>query len=250
MEHGFLNYSNIEVLEDHKELINNLFDFMKIIDKEIEETSFVKAESFEGSCHLFITSIIEYSKEAYNSIINGNFYALATLDRVIIENYVCLSLIKKYKDEELWKYWQLYSFQSQLRKLEDKTKQGMVNALLVNYSKDLGIEESVLNNKKFRKSNGWVESVCNPTMFDMCNQISDKIYADYKYLCDYSHGTSIMLKIITFSFYERFENLVNIFFIYVSRIFNEFDILQSNEEYQIVCNKIYKNFANKKYKVL
>lgn len=109
MEKFISNISNFEVLDDHKGLISTMYEFIQIIDEDILKEEFKTNYTYEGSFYLIMKSIVQYAKEAFNNILDGNFYTLGAINRVIVENHIYLYLIKKYKEERVWAYWIIHS---------------------------------------------------------------------------------------------------------------------------------------------
>lgn len=43
------------------------------------------------------------------------------------------------------------------------------------------------------------------------------IYKDYQRMCDYIHGTDLFIKLINFTFYDTYYELIRIMFEYISK---------------------------------
>lgn len=96
--------------------------------------------SHEGFCHLFAKSIINYAKMAYDNMQLGHFFATHMIFRTIIENCVCMDVIQRYPEHELWKYYLVKSYRDALKSTGDEIKTDE-QAFLEEMYLDHGIEE-------------------------------------------------------------------------------------------------------------
>ena len=100
------------------ELIKRLID---VADKAVEAQVIEERWSFEGVCHSFAKTVVEYSKAAYDNVLLGNFHAVNMICRAILENCVFLEILINHDDVELWKYYLVYSFRAAIHKTGRKS---------------------------------------------------------------------------------------------------------------------------------
>ena len=118
-------------------LINRL---IKIAEMAVEQQKVEDAWSCEDICHSFARTVVDYSKMAYDNVILGNFHAVKMINRAILENLVCLDLI--INNDELWKYYLVYSYRSTIYKCNRTPTKNELN-MLQNMYKDYDIPEEL-----------------------------------------------------------------------------------------------------------
>ena len=177
--------------------------------------------SHDGFCHLFAKSIIDYAKMAYDNMQLGHFFATHMIFRTMIENCVCMDVIQRYPEHELWKYYLVKSYRDALKSTGDE-----INAddqvFLEGMHTDYGIEEEFYIKSKKQNSKkpfayidrdyGWTYKVnTNFTFSGLCNLIDQREYKDFKLMSMYSHGTAIHLKIGSFASMDHIFNIISFF---------------------------------------
>ncbi len=245
MEKFISNGSNFEVLDDHKKLISRMYEFIQAIEEDISKGEFINYYTYEGSYQLIMESIVQYVKEAFNNILDGNFYTLGAINRVIVENHIYLYLIKKYKEERIWAYWIVHSLLKQAKKCNYSNMD-----LFYEMCEELELDINIINSEEFQKtySNEWALPITRKTTIsNLSKLVSNKLYRDYQDLCDYAHGTSIFLKIHQFTFYETFEYHVKILFIYLDKSYLVYSDGEVSEKYVEIKNEINDMFIEKNY---
>jgi len=188
----------------------------------VERKRVTNTWSFDGMCYMFARSIVSYAAMAYDNMLIGHFDASKMIMRAMIENNVCLAVIQKYKDEELWKYYLAQSYRDTIsvtgRSLSKREMETFYEVC-----KDLGIEDVFLektkkgNSKKpyafIDRSYGWTYKVNTAFTFSgVCNLVDKRDYEDFKMMSMYSHGTSIYLKIGSSSSMDSVMNMVSFFY--------------------------------------
>lgn len=107
--------------------------------------------SHEGFCHLFAKSIIDYAKMAYDNMQLGHFYAAHMIFRTMIENCVCMDVIQRYPEHELWKYYLVKSYRDALKSAGDEIEADEQAFFEKMYS-DHGIEKEFYTKSKKKAS--------------------------------------------------------------------------------------------------
>ena len=191
----FVNKYNIEALDECKEIISAVRNFVGHLDSYIQSD-----ENFHDNCFAFVMqmiseSIVEYGKEAYNCLERGDFYALGMLIRVIIENYVCLMTIGEDPERELWKYWLASSYAREFNKYKTNRDSEYIRKLVEDYFKENSIDSELMYNYNFYNNYGWTrKSKKRVSMHELADDIDGEIYNDYQQMCAYTHGTSAVFK--------------------------------------------------------
>lgn len=215
----FWEEENLEIVYDEEEKLKIIYEILQSIDAKVQ---ILKGgfDTYEGSCNLWIKNIMNYAKEAYNSIQIGNFISLAIMMRCIVENYVCACFVKRYKDERLWEKWFISSMVADKDMLyksnNDKQKQEKAQKEIDGFCNEIGITI----NWNTKDSYGWTSEILKkkkPNFFNLCEFINPSIYKDYRYLCNYCHGINAINKVYRFTFYETYLNLLSILVLYVQR---------------------------------
>lgn len=195
----FYNSENLEAVYDHRELIDELGHYIHIIDKYYSSSHEFLCKDDQKMIRLFTSALLEYSKEAYNSVLRGNFYAAAMLNRAMIENYVCLRIVLDHPEKELWKYWEVHSYMKAVK----RKNLPELEVELLKFCEKSGVDPSLLKKREFNDSKGWLLPVTRQlSMKSLCSLVDPAIYEDYQDLCDFVHGISLFQKQMTFTFYD------------------------------------------------
>lgn len=178
-----------------KKLIN-------ISEKAVEQQTPENTWSYEGICHSFAKTIVDYSKMAYDNVVLGHFHAVNMIIRTILENLVCLDIIVNNPEHELWKYYWAYSYREAICKSgrpptrdELTFLQGLYNDL--NISEDFYIKQG---EKKayIQRPYGWTYKINKNKQFtfeNICKLVDgDAEYHGFSMMSAYSHGTSFYTK--------------------------------------------------------
>lgn len=160
--------------------------------------------SYDGICYLFARSVVSYAKMAYDNMLLGHFDATNMIIRTIIENNVCLDIIQRYPEEELWKYYLVQSYRSSIVR-SGKALDGDEAAFLEELYHDYNIEIEFTERSKKKenqrpfayidKDYGWTYKInSNFTFAGLCELVDKREYKDFKLMSMYSHGTAIYPK--------------------------------------------------------
>lgn len=161
--------------------------------------------SHDGMCHLFAKSVVSYAKMAYDNMLLGHFDATNMIIRTIFENNVCLDIMQRYREEELWKYYLVQSYRNSMLSF-GRELQGDEAKFLEEIYRDYNIEKEFIEKSKKREDQkpyayidrnyGWTYKVNkNFTFSGLCDLVDKREYKDFKLMSMYSHGTSIYPKI-------------------------------------------------------
>ena len=220
-------------------LIKRLIDITDrcVCTKEVKDNF-----SFDGICHSFAKSIIEYGKAAYDNMIMGHFYTAYMINRVIIENNVCLDIISKNKDKQLWKYYIVYSYKETLKtssKELEADEIAFISEISKNYNLDNDFMQSTNGKKAFiDRPYGWTYKINNNFNFEgLCNLVDNREYKDFRFMSKYSHGTSIYLKVSSSTSYDSIMNMLSCLYIGIYRLFMIYCPELQDEEFDYVTDE-------------
>ncbi len=182
-------------------LIKRLIDVAEQgVEKQVVESTW----SFAGVCHSFATTIVDYSKAAYDNVLLGHFHAVNMISRAILENCIFLDIIINNDELELWKYYLVYSFRTTIFKAGRPPRQKDLDNLHEMYQ-HYGIDDEFYTKQDGRKKAyirepyGWTYKINHNKQFtfeNICNLIDcDAEYHGFQMMSDYSHGTSLYMKI-------------------------------------------------------
>lgn len=121
------NEDNACALCEYQREVKLIKRLINISEKAVEQQTVESTESKEGICHSFAKTIIDYSKMAYDNVILGNFHAVKMINRSILENVVFLDIITN--NDELWKYYLVYSYRNTIYKLNRIPTQNELDVL-------------------------------------------------------------------------------------------------------------------------
>lgn len=178
--------------------------FIDIAEEAVKKKKNCYTWSFEGVCYYFAKTIVDYSKMAYDNIILGHFQATNMTIRAIVENCVLLDIVISHNDEELWKYYIVYSYRETIYKCDRKPSQKEIDFLNKMYV-DFGINEEfyLKQDKKkpfIERKYGWTYKIDKSFTFaGLSKFVNDTEHHTFKMMSDYSHSTS---------FYTKFESSI------------------------------------------
>ncbi len=201
---------------------------IEIAEEGVRSKKSADTWSHEGFCHLFAKSIIDYAKMAYDNMQLGHFFATHMIFRTMIENCVCMDVIQRFPEHELWKYYLVKSYRDALKSTGDEIKADE-QAFLEEMYLDHGIEEEFYTKSKKKDSKkafayidkdyGWTYKVHNNFTFSgLCSLIDQREYKDFKLMSMYSHGTAIHLKIGSFASMDHIFNMISFFYYILNRL--------------------------------
>lgn len=122
----FGNTENAFVLFEYRKELDLLKDFIEYAEDAVECNKTESMDSSEGICYAFAKSIIGYAKMIYDNILIGHFDSARMIIRAMIENNVHLDILFNNPEEELWKYYLVYSYRHSLIRIK-KSEQNIAN---------------------------------------------------------------------------------------------------------------------------
>lgn len=235
----FKNLYNIEKLDNYNELINCLKEYIKISEKYILEKETLYSETYEGVCSLFATSIIEYAKEWYDNVIMGHFHSASMINRGIIENYVCFKLISEYRQEELWKYWLIHSFNHIPYIFGEKEMPLDIKGYFNFICDKINIDKEFLD-KYIHKNYGWAYKFTKKfSFYNLCKLIDKRIYNDYRIVCEYVHGTNVLQKRTPFMFNVSLLSMFSMLVVYLDLFIVSYCVENLDSYYVVLRDALY-----------
>lgn len=175
---------------------------INISEKAVEQQAQTNAWSYEGICHSFAQTIVDYSKMAYDNVLLGHFHAVNMIIRTVLENLVCLDIIINNQEYELWKYYWAFSYRETIYKSGRTPTKDQLDFLQGLYH-DFDISEDFYvkqGDKKayIQRPYGWTYKINTNKQFtfeNICKLVdSDAEYHGFSLMSDYSHGTSFYTK--------------------------------------------------------
>ena len=219
-------YRALILLEYPKEL-KLVKSLIELAASEVEKTVPANTWSHEGICHVFAKSIADYLKMSYDNLLLGHFYSTQMIFRTIVENIVCMDVIIRHPEHDLWKYYLVQSYRSTLKStgvIKERDEK-----FFDEIYKEHNIEAEFL--EKTKKNNsprpyayidrdyGWTYKInSNFTFAGMCDLIDEREYKDFKHMSMYAHGTSIHLKISGFASMDNMMNMLSFYYYSLNRL--------------------------------
>lgn len=202
----------------------------------------------DGICYLFARSIADYAKMAYDNFLLGHFSATNMINRVIIENNICLDILLNYRQEELWKYYLVYSFKKTIslpgKEVSEKQKDSL-EKMYIQYE----IDSEFLKKRKSPggKSKpafidcpyGWTYKINEQFNFEgLCKLVNKSEYKDFRMMSDYSHGTAIYLKLGESTSMDHIMNMISCIYIGLYRLVTMYCLDYVDPEFDDVTEEI------------
>lgn len=243
------NEYNAFALCEYQREIKLVKRLINISEEVVEKQTIKNTWTYEGICHSFAKTIVDYSKMAYDNVLLGHFHAVKMINRAILENLVCLDLIVD--NEDLWKYYWAHSYRSAIYKSK-RTPTEKELGMLQGLYKDLEIQEDFYIKQPGRKRAyiqepyGWTYKINDNKQFTfehVCKLMGEKgntEYRGFQMLSDYSHGTSFFMKMhssvfvgdMMAMFVDMYINLYRMVTIYCcDSVDEDFDYVTEELEY-------------------
>lgn len=195
------NDYNAFALCEYQREVKLIKRLINISEKAVEQQVVNNTWSYEGICYSFAKTIVDYSKMAYDNVLLGYYHAVNMIIRAILENLVCLDIIVN--NDELWKYYWVYSYRSTIYKYRRTPTQNELDMLQKLYD-DLNISEEFYIKQEGRRKAyiqepyGWTYRINSNKQFtfeNICRLIDEAAeYHGFQLMSDYSHDTSFSWK--------------------------------------------------------
>ena len=229
------------ILCEYKNEMRLIKKLINISKEAIEIQDTHNTWSYEGICHSFAKTIVDYSKMAYDNLVLGHFDAAHMISRAVLENLVCLDIIVSNQDLELWKYYWVYSHYHDLQKHKKKGRIDLSGLFdIFDWTVPEEFYRSPGKDKKGKEIKpyierlyGWTYKINFEQRFSfagLCDLLDDRaVYDVFGLLSEYSHGTSFYRKLqssisvdnMMFMFVNMYWSLYRMVTIYCSNNVNE-----------------------------
>ena len=252
----YCDESKAFILCEYKRELKLIKKLINISEEAIEKQNTHNTWSYEGICHSFAKTIVDYSKMSYDNLVIGHFDAVHMISRATLENLICLDVIMSNQDLEIWKDYFAYSYYHDVQKNKKTTK--------VNFSELFDIFDWTVSedfymspgkNKKGKEIQpyierlyGWTYKINPEQQFSfkgLCNLLDNESEYDvFGMLSKYSHGTSFCTKLhspigvdsMMFIFANMYANLCRMVKIYCWNKVNE-DFDKITDELEIIFHR-------------
>ena len=235
----FCNQINACRVYDCKKITDLVRRYIACVDKELPQMDPQEQYGSDGICRKFLKSIVEYAKAACDNIYLGHFNVANIINRVIIENYVCIKAMQK--NDTVWKYWHVHSWYITPRKYADD--EGITERLdqaVERLSEEYKIDPSFLNSKVIGKDYGWIFPICKHYTFrSLYENVAPEVQDDYRTMCEFSHGVSYFQKEDPFTFDSSQLNTLSILFTYVHLAYQACYPGIHNYERMLIENRVF-----------
>lgn len=193
---------------------------------------------------LLVRKHLDYLEEAFSNIILGNYNAFGSMTRIIIENYVCYCILKKYRKLDIWKDWYLWSNLRTIKQFKDKPNYHEVENLYKALCHEFNVDENYITNTS---NYGWIERITKKkknSFKSICALIDESIYYDFKELSSYSHNDNLLVKTNPILM-ERLAGFIYQLFIYSDKFIYAYDFhITKRREYNDLCVSLLENLDN------
>ncbi|MBE6159591.1 MAG: hypothetical protein E7157_00900 [Lactobacillales bacterium] len=182
-----------DIYNIEKEELKRLKKYIDYTEKELRHFNSLSYD-YDSIASLFMNKHLDYMQEAYTSLLLKNYNAFSCVMRIIIENYVSFTLIKKYKKKEIHKDWYLWSFNKLVNIVDTEPYHTKVKKGYEKICGLLNVSSDYINNKQ---SYGWLNRVVklkNYSFKNACEIVDKEIYKDFSYLSGYIHNTDFYAK--------------------------------------------------------
>lgn len=210
----FSDEYNAIVMVEYQHELELVKRLIYVAEEGIERKAVNNIWSYEGICYAFAKAIVKYSKMAYDNFILGHTDAVNMINRVVLENCVFLDIIVNNEELELWKYYIAHSYRSILCKKHKELHQKEMDSLNEMYHSFHISEEFYVKQENQKKAYismpyGWTYKINKDFSFSgVCKLVGEAEYMGFKLMSEYSHGTSLYLKIFSSIFEENIMNML------------------------------------------
>ncbi len=196
----FCDKYNAVVLCEYTKELNLLKRLINVAEEGFEKQKIIDNWSYDGVCHSFAKTILEYSKAAYDNIILGHFAAVNMINRAILENCVLLDIIVNSEYDDIWKYYIVYSYREYIYKVKGKLREEGENFIQHLYEEYNIDEDFYIKQERYKKPfidmpYGWTYKINKNFSFSgVCALVNKAEYLGFKMMSEYSHSTSMLAK--------------------------------------------------------
>lgn len=237
MERHFEFWSDIYHVE--KEEVRALKKYIDYVEKELK--LFKKTDGTEEwVLNLFERKQMDYLHEAFSNLLLGNYNALGSMTRVLIENYINYAIIKKYHDIEIWKDWYLWSTLKSISRYKHKKNFSDALKLYHELCEIYGVQKDFVADTS---GYAWLKRITKKeknSFATVCNLVDRGAYSDFEELSGFSHNNDLITK-FTPILMERLAGFIYHILIYTDKFLTVYDKKITNKkEY----NKLYLTLLN------
>ena len=215
-EEFWYNIYNIE-----KEEIKALKKYIDYIEQTKREYCMITSD-YNGIKNLFLKKHLDYLQKALSCILIEDYNGLACKLRIMIENYVCFYIIKKYKQKEIWKYWYLHGAYKAMKKIGNEPYHSRIKKGYEGLCDFLNISCDCFDDQR---PYSWIKNAVklkNYNFKDVCKLIDIKIYNDFEALSECLHDNNYLSK-TRIVWMENLTYLIYILYEYTDKMLMEID---------------------------
>ena len=182
-----------DIYNIEKEEVRNLKKYIDYVESTLRNyTSY--STDYDGIKDMFMMKHLDYLQEALECLLIGSYNGLSCIIRIMIENYIGFSLIKKYKKQNVWKSWYLHGFYKATKVVGNEPLRSKVRKNYIDLCTIFGVDESFANNIK---PYGWLEKAVklkNYNFKDACKNVDIDAYKDFNALSEFVHNNDVITK--------------------------------------------------------
>lgn len=182
-----------DIYNIEKEEVRRLKEYIDYVESTLRNYE-PRTYDYEGVKEMFMMKHLDYLKEALACLLIGSYNGLSCAIRIMIENYISFSLIKKYKKQDLWKDWYLHGFYKVTKSVGNEPLRTKIRKNYEDLCLSFGVKVEYVNNIK---PYGWLERVVklkNYNFKDACKHIDVDAYKDFNVLSGFIHNNDVMSK--------------------------------------------------------
>lgn len=143
------NIYNIE-----KDEIKALKKYIDYVEKTLRDYHTITF-NYSGIKKLLLKKRLDYLQKSLTCILIEDYNGLACILRIMIENYVCFCIIKKYRKKEIWKYWFLHGFYKATKKIGNEPYHSKVRKNYEELCDSLNVSYDCIDDQK---AYSWIKS--------------------------------------------------------------------------------------------
>lgn len=216
---------------------------IEIADECVGDQRYRRDFTYESVCDMFAKTIVDYSKMAYDNMTLGHFDVVNMIYRAIIENVVCMDIIRNDINKELWKYYVVYSYREAILKGKagfEKERLEVLDEIYERLEIDKEFYEKRGKKKAYIDQNyGWTYKVNKDFNFaGLCNLVNKRHYDDFKFMSDYSHGTALHLKMSGGPSIDKIMGMISSIYIGIYRMVTMYCWIEAGDEFNEVSEDI------------